>query len=178
MTPAALEQAAVRYLQRFASSEKNLERVLLRKLRRLGPVGDDDRAHIAEVVDTMKRAGLIDDNAYARGVVQSAVSSGKSLFAARQKLRQKGVPGPIIDAAIAVRTDDDELLSAHRYARRRRLGPYRRTAPAGAGQPDAGRLDADERRKDLAKLCRRGFSFGLAARVIDADPEDRIGEWA
>ena len=53
-----------------------------------------------------------------------------------------------------------EDQAARAYAKRRRLGPYRR--------PD---LRAAHRDRDLAALARAGFAYGLARRVIDMELE-------
>jgi regulatory protein len=51
------------------------------------------------------------------------------------------------------------LAAAAAYARRRRLGPFRRVPEERA----------ERRQKDLAALARRGFGYGVAKQVIDAD---------
>jgi len=57
-----------------------------------------------------------------------------------------------------VRGTDPNLAAAAAYARRRRLGPFRR--------PD----QRDEKRdKDLAALARQGFGYDTATRIIDSD---------
>ncbi len=72
---------------------------------------------------------------------------------------EKGIPrGPLTDDVLAELGLDEpqaELDAARTYARRRRIGPWR-AEPA----------DADARRKELAKLARRGFSYDVAQRVV------------
>ena len=75
-------------------------------------------------------------------------------------LRQKGVAQSDIAAALATieaEYADSELAAACRYARRRRLGPYRLPETRG-----------DRRERDLAALGRAGFGYATARRVIDA----------
>ncbi|MCA9558512.1 MAG: RecX family transcriptional regulator, partial [Myxococcales bacterium] len=77
------------------------------------------------------------------------------------KMRQRGLPADLIDAALEAadaEVEDPDLAAAARYARRRRLGPFR---PAEAR--------AERREKDLAALGRAGFSYAIARRVIDAE---------
>jgi len=83
----------------------------------------------------------------------------------RQKLREKGVDSSHIDRALtdaeSTEDGDPEQMSAVAYAKRRRLGPYRKPYD-----------DSWERkRKDMATLARVGFSFGIAKEIIDSAPE-------
>jgi regulatory protein len=72
------------------------------------------------------------------------------------------VPAALIDAALTEQTEgagDAELRAALRYARRRRLGPFRLEGRA------------ERRDRDLAALGRQGFDYETARRVIDCqDP--------
>jgi regulatory protein len=80
----------------------------------------------------------------------------------RAKLRQNGVPNSVLDEAMVEfqgSAPDLDLEAARNYARRRRLGPYRRD-PEGR---------AERRDKDLGALARRGFRYDVAREVIDAD---------
>jgi len=58
-------------------------------------------------------------------------------------------------------------MAALALIRRRRLGPYRDSATR-----------ADFRAKDLAALARAGFSYDLARRVIEAETQDVLVEFA
>ncbi|HEY9537533.1 MAG TPA: hypothetical protein VIS03_08050, partial [Kiloniellaceae bacterium] len=58
-------------------------------------------------------------------------------------------------------SSDVELRAALRYARRRRLGPFR----LESGPDDR----AERRERDLAALGRRGFDYETARRIIDSD---------
>ena len=64
-TPKHLENAALHYLGRFASSAANLKRVLMRKVQRSahfhGTDADEGRAMVERLVTRFARAGLIDD---------------------------------------------------------------------------------------------------------------------
>jgi regulatory protein len=162
---ALIERWALAYLGRFASSAENLRRVLLRRARkRLG----DDRAAIAEarslvdgLVARYRETGLIDDAAYAAGRARARLRRGQSLRTVRAGLAAKGVAAEEAEAAIAaLRSDavDPDLAAAVAFARRRRLGPYRRVAEA-------------DRAKELAAFARAGFTRAVAEAVLAcADP--------
>lgn len=158
-----LENAALAYLQRFATSQANLRRVLLRKVERSCRHHGDDPAGFAHLVDDLVaryvRSGMIDDQRYAEAQVASSRRRGRSAQGIRARLAAKGVGGELVQAALAEHeTGDGDAARA--FARRRRLGPYRTTGKR-----------SDFRDKDLASLGRAGFAYEIARGVIDADLE-------
>jgi regulatory protein len=168
-TPDYLEKAALHYLERYASSTANLRQVLLRKVERSARAHGTDRAEGAQAVEALLArlgdAGYLDDAAYARGRAVGLHRAGHSVRAIQARLRQKGVADDTVRQALEQLHDEadaPELAAALRYARKRRLGPYR---------PEADREANAER--DMAALARKGFSLDLARRVVlCADPED------
>ncbi len=159
VTPAYLERAALHYLERYASSAENLRRVLTRKARRLlGPGGETlasgIEGSIAEVVGRMVRSGLVDDRSFAEMKVGALIRRGASTRAMRARLKGKGVADDVLEAALGAH-DLDDLALARRHAERKRLGPYRL------------RPDPSLRERDLAALCRAGFSYRIAAGILD-----------
>jgi regulatory protein len=164
VTPAHLENVALYYLERFASSSANLHRVLMRKVKRSAAMHGTDAQEgenlVDEIIARYLGAGLLDDRAYAAQKVASLLRHGKSDFAIRGKLAVKGVEAEVIDETLG-RLDQEkserELGAACALVRRRRLGPYRAAATRTAFH-----------RRDLAILARAGFGFTLARRVIAA----------
>jgi regulatory protein len=162
-TATHLENAALHYLERFASSAAHLRRVLMRRVERSARVHGTDRAEgaalVAAIVARFERSGLLDDRVYAEGRAAALFRRGTAPRAIRAALRAKGVAGETIEAALGTlgAGADAELSAALALARRRRLGPYR---PAGAR--------GARRDKDLAALARAGFGYDVARRVIDA----------
>lgn len=164
-----LENVALWYLARFQASARSLERVLerrvLRSARHHGTDAGEGRALIAELIARYRRAGLLDDAAYAQARALALHRRGISARAIRARLAEKGIAGQEIDAAIhglgGVTGSDasPDLEAAKRTARRRRLGPWR----------DA-RQRAARREKDLAALARAGFAYAVAKEVIDGEP--------
>ena len=171
----SLEKAAFRHLQRYAATSEQLRRVLSRSLQRAmyrteDPDGRPDpeqvTADIDVVVARMVELGMVDDRKLAFSLARELMRTGGSVPLVRMKLRSKGVQSELVDEAIAAAQEtsreagiDPVLASAAAYARRRRLGPFRL-------RPEE---RAERRQKDLAALARRGFGYGVAARVIDAD---------
>jgi len=165
VTAKYLERAALAYLERYASSEDNLRRVLRRKIDKRCLLRGEDPASFRPLVDDViaraLRAGLIDDTRYAQARVATLRRRGGSARAIQAKLSAKGVDRATIAAALDGDDRDrevDEAAAAHAFARRRKLGPYR---------PSERR---SYREKDMASLARAGFSYAVARSVIDGEP--------
>ena len=160
-----LYQAALAYTARYATSKENLRQVLWRKLRRAAfrsgepepPVADTE-AEIANIISRLERIGAVDDHAYAETLLRTLTARGTSVKAIRAKLQAKGVPATLIaDLITASASAESEYQAALRYARRRRLGPYRQLP-----------VTPERRQKDLAALCRAGFAYSTAICVVDS----------
>jgi regulatory protein len=167
---ALIERWALAYLGRFASSAENLRRVLLRRVRKRLAADRDAAAAAAAVIDALvaryQRSGLVDDAAYAAGRARARLRRGQSLRTIRAGLAAKGVAGEDAEAAIDALRDeggDPDLAAACAFARRRRLGPYRRTPAEG---------DDLVRDKELAAFARAGFSRDAAQAVLDCATPD------
>jgi regulatory protein len=163
-------RAALHYLERWASSEANLARVLKRKLRRRASL-DPDRwalavvdveALVAATLASCRDLGLLDDRAYAQTKVAGGRRRGHSASRIRSTMAAKGVPREIAEDAVGTGAEADDERAALVFARKRRLGPFRRTE---------GEVDGDCVRREIATLCRQGFGFGLARAVAAMDRE-------
>lgn len=163
VTAAALEKAALDYLERYASSAENLRRVLMRRIERAARAGaierEDGRTRVAAIVERLCARRLVDDAAYADGRARSLSRQGRSRAIIGRTLAAKGVEREAIDAALAGLAEEGEtdLAAALRFARRRRLGPFR-----------AAKDRAPRRDRDLAALGRAGFSYDVARQIVDA----------
>lgn len=179
-----LENAALYYLQRYASSSQNLRNILARKIKRgcahhdQNP--DDFLSLLDQLITRYQQTGLLNDSVYAEGRVGALRRQGLSRQAITQKLTQKGLsPQDIasalarIDASAADIAGDDsddstarELAAARILARRKRIGPWRRkalTAPKDA-------------QKEMAALARAGFSYDIARRALEAGDDIDISD--
>ncbi len=170
ITPKYLDNVALWYLGRYASSAANLRRILMRRVyKSCAHHGDDVPAATAmvnELVTRFMASGLVDDRHYATARAQSLHRRGLGARRIRAQLFAKGLATEDIDAALEALGDasaDPERDAARAYARRRRLGPW--------GKPD-GR--EDRREKELASMGRAGFTWDLARRVIDAETPEAL----
>ena len=162
--PELLEAWALGYLGRYASSAENLRRVLTRRARRYSPEAAQRAAGSIEAIVTRYReSGLLDDAAYAAARAATLQRRGGSMTAIRARLAAKGVAGEVAAEAIAGlhdRAADPDLAAACAFARRRRLGPFRRGAA--------------DRRRELAAFARAGFSRRIAEAVLACADDEAV----
>jgi len=154
--PDLLESWALHYLGRYASSAENLRRMLKRRVHRRSP---DDVPAAAPLIDALvaryRESGLLDDAAYATARVHSLHRRGESMRAMRARLAAKGVAAADVAEAVSclrAAAPDPDLEAACAFARRRRLGPFRRAATDHA--------------RELGAFARAGFSRRVAEAVL------------
>lgn len=163
VTAGYLERAALHYLGRFSSSEKNLKDVLCRKIRRRNEDGrapsDEQVQWVDDVVAKCRKYGYVDDARYARQRAESLLTRGKPVRMISMELARKGISETLRKTVLAELCEDDEIDPDHKaaaaYVRRRRFGPFRRQ-------------DAPEDKfdKELASMARAGFSYDLARKTL------------
>lgn len=166
--PALIEEWALSYLGRYASSAANLRQVLLRRARRRLGLGTQIDKEVSEAIDALvlryREARLLDDAAYAGGQVRRGLARGRSLRQIAAGLRAKGIAADEAAAALAALragNAEPDLAAAIAFARRRGFGPFRR-GPAGS---------VDSQRA-LAAFARAGFTRQTAVRVIACRDEE------
>lgn len=163
-----LKRRAFHYLQRYAASEAQLAAVLRRRLLRdaraagQGLCEGEARRGIEAVVARCRDIGILDDRSFAETKVASARRKGHSADRIARALGVKGVDPALVGAALAAEGGDDRQ-AALVFARRKRLGPFRREAGADL---------CDLERREIALLCRNGFDYGLARRIVRLSPEE------
>ena len=169
-TPKYLRNSALHYLERYSTSSTHLRRRLMVKVTRSAAEhGTDAAAGAADVealIGQLEQMGSLDDAVFARAKARNLHRRGNSARAVRAALREKGIAADLIEAALAALKEDagdPETAAALVYARKRRFGPYRLEETR-----------AETREKDLAALGRRGFSYDLARRVIDAEDVEAL----
>jgi regulatory protein len=177
-----LQRAAFHYLGRFASSRRNLERVLERKVRRrhgdFTPASDEETGWIIALAEKCEALGLVDDRQYATQKARSMQRAGRSTRRIRGELNSRGVGEDDISAALAALREamdgledgeDVDCVAAITFARRRKFGPF------GHLRLGVDRLDPDTRaRRELAAFARAGFAYELARKILTAETEEEL----
>jgi len=161
LTQSALQELALRYVGKYATTRAKLRTYLARKIRERGWDGGREPDLVA-LADRFTELGYIDDASYAmvKSRALSARGYGKRRLA--EKLRVAGVSEDDGRAAFDA-ADAEQVDAALRFARRRRIGPF---AAAVADRP--------EREKWIAAMVRAGHAFGLARAIASLAPGAEI----
>lgn len=153
-----LEELALRYVERFATTRAKLSDYLRRKLRERGWQGERE-ADTAAIAERFAAQGYIDDAGYALSKARALSSRGYGKRRLDQKLWAAGV-GDADGGVARLHADEEAVASALRFAERRRLGPFAR-------EPYR---DAKQREKALSAMLRAGHGFGLSRAIIALPP--------
>ena len=160
-----LEELALRYVGRYATSRAKLAAYLARKIRERGWDGAG-QADVEALVRRISELGYVDDAAYALARSHALASRGFGKRRLGDKLRADGIAeedsGPALDHA-----DGQAVEAALRYARRRRIGPFGPASP-----------DPKQREKAIAAMVRAGHDFGLARKIASMAPTPDVDEAA
>ena len=154
---AALNDLAIAYVGRFATSRAKLRIYLRRKLRERGWQGDGEPP-IETLVERLSAAGYVNDAGFALAKSRSLVDRGYGVRRVSDNLRAAGISeddgAAALDLAIEQAAD-----SALRFARRRRIGPW-----------STGAQDREMREKWIGAMVRAGHSLALARRIASSPP--------
>lgn len=167
ITPTYLENSALFYLQRFATSVANFRTVMKRKIDKscafheVSPV--EYYPLIENLIERYTKVGLLNDEVFTQSKVNSFRRRGDSKKMITQKLLSKGLGFDAIEAGLekhASELDEDydghaEMIAAKAYIKRRRLGAYR------------SQENEETQQKDLASLARAGYSYDTAKKALD-----------
>lgn len=160
LNEAALDEAALSYLNRFDCSVAKLKKQLVTVVRRRGGEPAQFKRYIEALLERYQRSGLLNDERFAARLAARLQERGASRRAILLKLRLRGIANHVAEASVGGGREG-ELESAKAYARRRKLGPHR---------PEAER--AENRRRDLAALARAGFDHETATRALNYGADD------
>lgn len=147
-----LEELAIRYVGRFATTRAKLRSYLARKVRERG-WGGTPEPDLEALSSRFSDLGYVDDAAYALAKSRSLAGRGYGKRRLEQKLRADGV-GDDDAAAARDHAEAEEVEAALRLAQRRRIGPFASSA-----------ADPLQREKWIAALVRGGHSFALARAI-------------
>lgn len=159
LDPERLERLALRYVERYATSRAKLASYLWRKIRERGWSGDEP-ADPAALAERMASRGYVDDRGFAEMRAMAMTRRGLGPRRIAGAWRAAGIAEEDADAVRPLIEEGAEE-SAIAFARRKRLGPFARTAPDRAGQAKA-----------LATMLRAGHDYDLARRVLGRMPDD------
>lgn len=158
-------------MQRYAASVAQFRKVMERKIgKSCRHYPDQDPAACALMLDALVekfvRAGLLNDEGFARGSVISLRRRGLSQRMILMKLQNKGLSEAQIKTALAEFNDENEtsaqsleLEGALKLAKKKKVGPF------------ANGMDYD-RKKALGAFARAGFSMDVIRKVLDMEIDE------
>ncbi|EJL26344.1 regulatory protein RecX [Novosphingobium sp. AP12] len=168
LNPVRLEELALAYVARFATTQAKLRLYLQRKLRERGWDGEGAPA-IDGLVGRYAEQGYVNDAAWAKMKAGSLLRRGYGARRVGEALGQAGVGDDL-------RAEErpgvgDQRRAALVLARRRRFGPF-------AVQRGDSAVDPKARDKQLSAMLRAGHPLDIARRIVESDDVDALEEWS
>lgn len=160
-----LNELALAYVARFATSRAKLAAYLARKIRERGWAGSGS-APVDALVAKAAALGFVDDAAFALSKARSLTARGYGERRVHQALHAAGIEEGDGEAARDL-ARDDAVEAALRFARRRRIGPFATE-----------RADPATREKALAAMVRAGHGFRLAKAILGLPPGTEVDRQA
>lgn len=164
LDPARLEELALAYVARFATTRARLEGYLARKLRERG-WDDASPPQIEALAARFEAAGYVDDEAFARARTGSLLRRGYGMRRVGQALGAAGVD-PTVRESIAP-GERERRAAALVMARKRRFGPF-----------DQQPVDRARREKQIAAMLRAGHAMDHVRALFDAASPEDAQDWA
>lgn len=161
---ARLDDLALGYVARFATTAAKLEAYLRRKLRDYGWAGEDEPP-VTAVVNRLVSAGYLDDRSYALAKAGGLLRRGYGRRRIDQMLGAAGVAEGLREEAHAGRGAERQAVLV--FAKRRSFGPFGSKVP-----------DAAVRQKQIAAILRAGHPLDSARRIVDAQTVAALEDWA
>mgnify|MGYP003112455801 CR=1 FL=1 len=161
----ALEQMALAYVARYATSSAKLVAYLKRKIRERGWLDDEPPSDPEALAERYVELGYIDDAAFARIRQDGLLRRG---YGKRRVDQALGAAG--IDEGLREEISPGEAARRHAllaFMKRRRFGPFATEPP-----------DREKREKQLAAMLRAGHSLDDARELADLDTPKAAEEWA
>lgn len=152
-TASSLEQAALRYAARYATTRAKLNAYLQRKLAERGWDGEEP-ANVESLVERFSQRGYVNDAAYAESKAASLLRRGYGGRRIEASLRAAGIDRETADMLQGTLEQSAEA-AALACARRRKFGPFSKKAQ-----------NSDEIRKSLAAMMRAGHGLGVSLRIL------------
>jgi regulatory protein len=160
---ARLENLALAYAARFATSAAKFEAYLKRKLRERG-WEDDSEPDPAALVRRFVELGYVDDEAFARAKAGGLLRRG---YGPRKIAQALGAAGIAEGVRMEIRASEGaERQAALAMAMKRGFGPFGRARP-----------DRAAREKQIAAMLRAGHPLDSARELVDAASVTAAEAW-
>jgi regulatory protein len=162
LNEAKLNELALRYVGRFATTRSKLRNYLSRKLRERGWDGPRE-PDLGALAERFAERGYVDDASFALAKAQSLTGRGYGRRRVEDALKLAGVEDAAGEAA-REHAETEALSAAIRFATRRRIGPFAQSASA----------DPRQKEKALAAMIRAGHPFELSRKIVSLPPGAKV----
>lgn len=152
-TRQSLEQAALHYAARYATTRAKLNAYLQRKLAEKGWEGEEP-ADVESLVERFSQRGYVNDVAFAEAKTASLLRRGYGARRVRASLHAAGVDRETADLLQGTMEQSAEA-AALAFARRRKLGPFSKNMQFSA-----------DFKKSLAAMMRAGHALDVSVRIL------------
>lgn len=153
-----IEGKALWYLQRYASSSNNLRQYLRRKTKDTH-LNYGSHEIIEKIIRSFESQNILNDKIFSESKVRSYLNKGWAFKKINNKLLELGISKDVASECIsefANSNDDVELISAIKLAKKRSIGPFRKSE-----------LTDKLKMKEYGILSRAGFSYSLCKKVLN-----------
>jgi regulatory protein len=157
-----LNELALRYVGRFATTRAKLRSYLARKVRERGWDGTRE-PDLGAIAEKFAMQGYVDDASYALSKSQSLTSRGYGKRRVAEALKAAGIEDEH-GVAAQEHAEEEAVSAALKFARRRRVGPFADSTP----------LEPRDKEKALAAMVRAGHGFDLARAILALPPGAEI----
>tara|TARA_B100000780_G_scaffold170057_1_gene119030 strand:- start:13752 stop:14282 length:531 start_codon:yes stop_codon:yes gene_type:complete len=162
-----IEAKAFWYLERYASSSKNLKDYLRKKVRDTD-LNHDSELIISQIINNLEKQNILNDGIFSESKAKTFINKGWSLSKIKFRLKQLGINNETIDICIEnIKTEeaDIELIAASKLVKKRFIGSFRRKE-----------LDDKLKNREFGILARAGFNYALSKKVLYELSADEIEE--
>ncbi len=149
-----LKKYALNYLNRYASSKKNLVIILSRKIKKQYPLNTNFKSIISKIINDLENDNIINDLKFASSIAYNDMRIGKSKKFIKYHLIRKGIKNDDIIKVLQNLEDEFpefEMESAIKFAKKKKLGKYG---------------NSENIKKDLSKMIRAGFNYEIIKKIL------------
>ena len=152
-----IESKAFWYLERYASSSKNLKDYLRKKVRDT-ELNQDSEVIINQIITNLEKQNILNDAVFSESKSRTFINKGWSLSKIKFRLKQLGINSETIEICIdniKAEESDIEIIAASKLVKKRSIGPFRRKE-----------LDEKLKNKEYGILARAGFNYALSKKLL------------
>ncbi len=158
-----LQELALRYVSRYATTRHKLTAYLQRKLHERDWIGKEP-AEIEQMVERFAELGYVDDALFARNRAIALSSRGYGKQRVKQALYRAGIREGDDSEALDI-SDQQKWDAARSFARKKSIGPFA-----------AEQQDREKCQKQLQAFMRAGHGYDIASRFVFAKPGEEVDE--